>query len=83
LEDLGKVLDSIYQVDYMIKLTRNHLKVNAEELFNEINKDNLRSISSRVLKNWILEHLGCKISDDDSAMILARYDKVGDYKISK
>ena len=48
-----------------------------------IDEYQLEYISSRVLRNWLSQQCGCKLSDDDLALVLSRYDKDGDYRMSK
>lgn len=44
---------------------------------------NLGYVSSRVLKNWLSEECGCKLSDDDITLFMSRHDKDGDYRIGR
>ena len=36
-----------------------------------------------MLKNWLSDECGCKLSDDDITLFMSRHDKDGDYRIGK
>jgi len=62
---------------------KKELALKAAQLFKEIDEFKLGYISSSILCKWTSENCGYKINEEEVTLILSRYDRDGDYRISK
>jgi len=62
---------------------RNTLDINAEEVFSMIDKLQIGYITLRTFQNWLKDALGFHLNEFENKIVLSRYDKDQDYRISK
>lgn len=62
---------------------KEELSLDAEKLFETVDEYKLGYVSTNILCKWVSQHCAYKIHDDEIALILNRYDKDNDYRISK
>lgn len=83
IEDLKEVLLTNSKAEEILLDIRRALNIDGDGIYEQIDKYQLGYITLRNLQNWLTETVHFKLNETESRLVLARYDRDGDYKISK
>ncbi len=81
-EEIGHVFSTAVRAESILGNLRNHLELDADQLFASIDEYNLGYISTNMLSRYFQNKCGYKLNENEYALILNKYDKDGDYRIS-
>ena len=83
ISDLCRTLESAITIEDIMKMNRRNNQLDGEAIFKNLDQYGLGYFSSRVLRQYMQEECGCKLSDDDITLFMMRHDKDGDYRVGK
>jgi Ca2+-binding EF-hand superfamily protein len=83
VEDMKEVLQTALRAEEILDEIKNQICINGEEVFEMIDSYNLGYITTNNLSRWLNEECGFKLNEMETTLVLTRYDKDGDYKISR
>lgn len=81
-DEIGHIYATAIRAENILADIRQHLQIDAEELFKQIDEFRFGYISTNTLTRYLKQNCAYKINEAENQLILSRYDKDGDYKIS-
>ena len=83
VEDLKEVLLTNSKAEEILIDIRRALNIDGDVIYETIDKYNLGYFTLRNLQNWLEDTVHFKLNETESKLVLARYDRDGDYKLSR
>jgi Ca2+-binding EF-hand superfamily protein len=79
---MKEVLQTALRAEEILEEIKNQINISGAEVFAMIDCYKLGYITTNNLSRWLNEECGFKLNEMETTLVLTRYDKDGDYKIS-